>query len=73
VVRDQAELLAALELTEIFEVEDWLYIHADFDGDVAVGADGVELIVGRVGTLLSFPFSITELCELARELESEDS
>ena len=39
-----------------------------FDGDVVPSTEGVELILGRVGTLLEYPFREDELRTLAREL-----
>ncbi|QIK68015.1 hypothetical protein G7072_18180 [Nocardioides sp. HDW12B] len=67
---DQADLVAGLELAAVSDLEDLLYAEEDFDGDVVASADGVELILGRVGTLLGYPFREQELRTLARELAS---
>lgn len=48
-----------------------LYACVDYDGDVRVDDEGVELIVGRQGTVLAYPFSLLELYDLAREVEAE--
>lgn len=53
------------------DVPDHLYAHVDYDGDVQVDDQGVELIVGLTGTELAYPFSLFELYGLARELEAE--
>lgn len=52
------------------EVADHLYANVDFDGDVRVHDESVELIDGRTGTELAYPFSIFELYDLARELDA---
>ncbi len=53
------------------DVEDHLYAHLDYDGDVDVRDEGVELIVTGQGTVLEYPFSLLELYDLAREVEAE--
>ena len=68
VVHDEAELLAAFALDRAGDLEDVLYADHDYDGDVIVNDDGVELLVGREGTVLEYPFRVTELRELADEL-----
>lgn len=43
----------------------------DFEGDIHVGEDGVELIAGRIGMPLPFPFRLVDLVRSADELELE--
>ncbi|HEV2809827.1 MAG TPA: hypothetical protein VGV93_05445 [Acidimicrobiales bacterium] len=64
---DQAEVLRLCN----GDVEAHLYAHMDFDGDVRVDGDGVELIVGRRGTGLEYPFCLLELYDLACEVEAQ--
>ena len=72
VVHDQSQLVSALGLASADHVEDWLYAAADYDYDVICTDEGVELIVGREGHLLTYPFTITELLDLGRELSVEE-
>ena len=72
VVHDQAELIAAFSLDRAGDLEDLLYADHDYDGDVIVNDDEVELLVGREGTVLEYPFRVTELRELADELAVEE-
>ncbi len=53
------------------DVEDHLYAQVDYDGEVDVRDEGVELIVTGRGTVLEYPFSLLELYDLAREVEAE--
>lgn len=64
---DQAEVLRLCN----GDVEAHLYAHVDYDGDVRVDDNGVELMVGRRGTELEYPFSLLELYDLAREVEAQ--
>lgn len=48
-----------------------LYADQEFDGAVTVSETDVELLVGREGTFLTYPFTVTELRELADELPVE--
>lgn len=64
---DQAELLRLCD----GDVEDHLYGAVDYDGDVRVDDEVVELMVGRQGTMLAYPFSLLELYDLAGEVEAE--
>ncbi len=73
VVHDQIELLAAFSLDTPEDLEDVLYADHDFDGDVLVRDDGVELVVGQEGTGLNYPFTVTELRDLAVELASDSA
>ena len=41
----------------------------DFDGDVELFEDAVELRVGTMGTGLTYPFTVTELRALVDGLE----
>ncbi len=61
------ELLNAYGLHDADALED----SVDFDGDLLVCEEGLELRNGRFGTLLEYPFTIAELNELASELEAE--
>ena len=53
------------------EDEDGLEDSVDFDGDLFVREVGLELQLGRFGTLLEYPFTIAELNDLVAELEAE--
>lgn len=64
---DEADLVASLELEAVGDLEDLLYAEEDFDGQVVARAEGVELVLGSVGTLLEYPFREDELRALARE------
>jgi hypothetical protein len=68
-VYDEPDLLRLLGTAEPDGVEDVL----DFEGAVSLSDEGVELLVGRVGTLLPYPFLIDELQALADELEQEEA
>ena len=67
---DQADLVAALQLDAVGDLEDLLYAEEGFDGDIVASAEGVELILDRVGTFLEYPFREDELRALACELAS---
>ena len=69
VVWDEAGLLAALHIDYARDVDDVI----DFEGEAVVDDDGVELIVGRIGTPLLFPFRLDDLLRLADEVEREDA
>lgn len=71
-VHDEPALLQALELQEAVGLEDWLYVHCDYDHDVVCRPEEVELVVGRIGTSLAYPFRVGELVALARDLSKED-
>ena len=66
---DQADLVAGLQLDAVGDLEDLLYTEEGFDGDVVASAEGVELILGRVGTLLEYPFRESELRALAQRVD----
>lgn len=72
VVHDEPGLLRALGLQEAADVEDWLYVHCDYDHDVVCRWNEVELVVGQIGTSLVYPFRVSELGALARDLSEED-
>ena len=61
------ELLDAYGLQGADGLED----SVDFDGDLLVRDAGLELRLGRFGTLLEYPFTIAELNDLVAELEAE--
>jgi hypothetical protein len=66
-IHDLPELLAAYDVEGVHDVEDVV----DFEGDVTVRDEGVEFQLGRRGTLLEYPFTLTELNDLVDELEAE--
>ena len=66
-IHDLQELLDAYGR----EDEDGLADSVDFDGDLFVREEGLELQLGRFGTLLKYPFTIAELNDLVAELEAE--
>jgi hypothetical protein len=53
------------------DVKDHLDSRVEYDGEVAMDDEGVELIFGGLGTVLAYPFSLLELYDLAREVEAE--
>lgn len=67
VVYNEAELLDALGITAVGDLED-IVANEEFEGYVETSPEGVELIWERVGTVLEYPFRIQELLELASEL-----
>jgi hypothetical protein len=71
-VYDEVALIRALGLDTAADVEDWLYVHCDYDHDVVCRSDEVELVVGQQGTSLVYPFRVSDLIALARELSEED-
>lgn len=66
-IHDLQELLDAYGR----EDEDGLEDSVDFEGDVLVREEGLELQLGRFGTVLRYPFTIAELNDLVAELEGE--
>ncbi len=52
------------------DVENHLYGVAEYDADVTVHDEGIELIVEGLGTMLEYPFHLFELYELAEEVEA---
>lgn len=66
-VRSEAEM----QMLTAGDAESHLYAAVDFDGDVRVDSEVVELVVGTRGTRLTYPFSIQQLYALAREVEDE--
>ena len=71
VIWDQAGLLEALGYESANDIEDALYAQYDFDGDVAVQADGIELIQSGRGIQLPYPFRDSDLGEVVDELDEE--
>jgi len=69
VVWSPKQLLAALEISEPMGLEDSL----DWEGTVDLTDEGIELVFGRVGTVLPFPFRLGGLFDLVGELEDEFS
>ena len=66
-IHELLELFATYELDGADDVEDAI----DFEGDVIVRDAGVELRLGRFGTVLDYPFTLFELNYLVDELEAE--
>lgn len=66
-IHDLPELLAAYELDDAQGVEDAV----DFEGDLTVKDEGIELQLGRFCTVLEYPFTLFELNDLVDELEAE--
>lgn len=58
-------LLAVLGLEDLDGLEDTL----DVEADVHVTPTGVELLQGRIGHVLDFPFRLVELHQLVDSLE----
>jgi hypothetical protein len=73
VVHDESELLAAFDVTSAGDLEDMLYADYEVDHDLIARADGIEFYAGRISTGLQYPFTVTELRELADELAIEDA
>ncbi|MDP9181638.1 MAG: hypothetical protein M3P04_02525, partial [Actinomycetota bacterium] len=63
------------ELLDAYGIEDTLGLQdsVDFEGDVVVVDEGLELLLDHSGTVLEYPFTLLELDDLVRELESEAS
>jgi hypothetical protein len=66
-IHNLPELLAAYELDDADDVEDAV----DFEGDMTVRDDGLELRMGRFGTVLKYPFTLIELNDLVDEIQAE--
>lgn len=43
----------------------------DFEGELVLLEEGLQLRLGRFGSLLEYPFTIAELNDLLSELEAE--
>ena len=67
VVYGLPELLAHLDMTEPDGLEDTL----DVEADLLVTTTGLELVAGRVGHVLDYPFRLTELYEVIEEIEQQ--
>ena len=61
------ELLDHLDMTDPDGLEDVL----DVEADLLITATGLELLAGRVGHVLDFPFRLTELYEVIEEIEQQ--
>jgi hypothetical protein len=68
VVHDENELIVAMGVEQTRDIEEVLFSDEDFDGEMVVHPSGVELIVGRRGIGLEYPFRVVELYELVVEL-----
>lgn len=66
-IHDLQQLVLAYGLEDAGALEDVV----EFEGDVLVREEGLELQLGRSGTLLEYPFTILELNDLVAELEAE--
>ena len=71
-VHDEPQLLAALCVADVDGLEDYLYIEDEWDGDVFLRPEGVELLLGNLGTTLVYSFTIRQLHEFAEELGAVD-
>ena len=67
VIHDEVDLLEAFDLERADDLEDVLYADHEFDGDVRITDEGVELFVGRDSIGWTYPFTATELRDLADE------
>jgi hypothetical protein len=67
IIHDEQELLTGLDVDDARGIEDAL----EFDGDVELLPDGVDLRSGTGGTGFSYPFALTELRALADELAAD--
>jgi hypothetical protein len=56
VVRDVPDLLALTGAPDLLQVEDDLYAETDFDGELHVLPEGLELYAGGVGYVVGYPF-----------------
>jgi hypothetical protein len=65
-IHDLAELLDAYGLDDPFALDDCI----DFEGEVVVLEKGIELLLDQAGTVLEYPFTLTELDRLVGELEA---
>ena len=73
VVWDLAGLLAAYEVDDPDGVEHALYAEHEFDGDLLVREEGVELYMGSYGYPLDYPFAVSELRERAETVWREEN
>ena len=71
VVHCEAELLAAYGSSDGSELEDALCNQKEFDGDVLVQPDEIEMSLGIHHISLTHPFTLTELREVITDLEHE--
>jgi len=67
VVHDEQELLTVLDVDDARGIEDAL----EFDGELELLPDGVDLRSGTAGTGFSYPFALSELRALADELAAD--
>lgn len=65
VVYDEAGLLAAFEVDDVYGFEDAI----QFDGDVVFYAECVDLVVDGIGISLQYPFHLRDLHALSAELD----
>lgn len=68
---DQTGRFIATGASSVDELEDMLYAEDEYDGSVVADDTGFELISGRVGTHLAYPFTLRALHALARETDDE--
>lgn len=73
VVFDLAGLLAAYGVDEPDGVENALHAEHEFDGDLVLHDDGVELDVGSYGLMLEYPFAVSVLRERAETVWREQN
>jgi hypothetical protein len=73
VVFDLAGLLAAYDVEDAVDVENALHCQHDFDGDLLVREEGIELYMGSYGYPLDYPFAVSELRERAETVWREEN
>jgi len=71
VIHNEGELLAALGAEDRDAVEDTLYAEEEFDGEVEVHDDGIELSFAGDNLGLTYPFTLSEMREVITDLEAE--
>ncbi len=70
---DLSDLLAAYEVHDREGVENALYSQHDFDGDLRVSDEGVELYISGFAYPLDYPFAVSELRERAETVWLEEN
>jgi hypothetical protein len=73
VIRDEDDLNRVFNLNEPRDLENMLYAQYDYDSDVEIHTDGIELRIETDGYPLTYPFTVGELHHLATELSILES
>jgi hypothetical protein len=71
IAHDLEELKSLVGLDDAFDLEDALDAEEEFDGTVIQRDHGIELVLDTRGTCLDYPFAVSELREVAQDLEQE--